>query len=152
MRRRIVGGVVGLVIAGVSVSVWAHEDMDSLPAGPIRDRHELMEGIGKNAKAIGEAIKKGDSKAVAASATNIQTDATKILPLFPEGSTNPKSRAKPEIWKNWAKFKADSQKLETTAGALAAAAQSGGDVKAGSQAMFGACKSCHDDFREPDDD
>jgi cytochrome c556 len=137
------------MVGGTASHSLAHETHE-LPAGPIRDRHELMEGIGDDAKAIGAAMKKDDNAAVAASAAKIQAAAAKITALFPEGSTDPKSRAKPEIWKNWAQFAADVEKLESTAGALAAAAKGGGDVKAASQAMFGACKSCHDAFRVPE--
>jgi cytochrome c556 len=153
MRKRVLAGVVVVVgLVGGATIVGAHEKghAASLPAGPIRERHQLMEGIGDDAKAIGNALKKGDTKSIAAPAAKIQVAAAKVVPLFPEGSTNPKSRAKPEIWQNWSKFTDDAQKLERTAGALAAAAQGGGDVKAAAETMFGACKSCHDDFRKPE--
>ena len=49
-----------------SASVVAddHEHSHKLPPGPIHDRHELMEEIGKHAKKIGEAGKAGDKKAI----------------------------------------------------------------------------------------
>ena len=57
--------------------------------------------------------------------------------------------AKPEIYKDPAKFKAEADKLETEMTKLAAAARSGDQnaVKAAFGEVGKACKSCHDDFR-----
>lgn len=57
--------------------------------------------------------------------------------------------AKPEIYKDADKFRAESQKLETETAKLAAAARSGDQnaVKAAFGEVGKACKSCHDDFR-----
>ena len=138
-----------ITVCGLSV-VSAHEPNEELPAGPIRDRHELMEGIGKNAKIIGNALKAGDHSPIAAGAEKIQVSAAKITALFPAGSTHPKSRAKPEIWSNWEKFEANAKRLQSDAGTLANVAKNGGDVKGAADTMFEACKSCHDDFRVPE--
>jgi cytochrome c556 len=149
-KTAIVMGAIVLIAGGLR-AVRAHEA--KLPAGPIRDRHDLMEGQGKNAKIIGDSLKAGgagDRLRIADAALKIQTSASKIVALFPPGSTDPKSRAKPEIWTHWDKFQEDAKKLEATAGELANAAQSGGDVKPAADAMFGACKSCHDEFRVPE--
>lgn len=149
-KTAIVMGVIVMVAGGLRV-VSAHEA--NLPAGPIRDRHELMEEQGKDAKYIGDSLKAGgagDRLRIADAALKIQTSAAKITALFPPGSTNPKSRAKPEIWTHWDKFQEDAKKLEAAAGELANAAQSGGDVKTAADTMFGACKSCHDEFRVPE--
>jgi len=149
-KTAIVMGAIVLMAGGLQV-VSAHEA--DLPAGPIRDRHELMEGIGKNAKAIGDSLKEGgagDRPLIGDSALKIQTSASKIAALFPKDSTDLKSRAKPEIWMHWDKFEKDAKLLEATASELALAAQSGGDVSAASKKMFAACKSCHDDFRKPE--
>src|SRR5438876_12195420 len=112
MRKR--GIVIALVVAGgcgvASVAALAHEH--NVPAGPIRDRHELMEGIGKNSKVIGDALKAHNVGPVADAAEKIKASAAKITDLFPPGSTHPKSRAKPEIWTNWAKFEENAKKLQ----------------------------------------
>jgi len=148
--RELLFGLMGLItVVALQAQVLAH-DAKNLPAGPIRDRHELMEGIGKNAKAIGNALKSGDLKAVPDAAEAIHTDAAKILPLFPPGSTHAESRAKPEIWTDWKTFEASAKDLEKTAGDLAAAAKSGGDVAAAADKMFDNCKGCHEKFRVPD--
>jgi len=149
MHTHVVIGTLCAVL-GTGVVASAHAASTDLPAGPIRDRHTLMEGIGKQAKIIGDAVKAGNTAPVAAAAEQIRTDAGKILGLFPPGSTDPKSRAKAEIWTNWADYSALVMRLQTDAGALAAAAHAQGDVKGAANTMFGACKSCHDKFREPE--
>jgi cytochrome c556 len=151
-KTAIVMGAIVLMAGGLRV-VRAHAAKEELPAGPIRDRHELMEEQGKNAKIIGDSLKAGgagDRLRIADAALKIQTSASKIAALFPPGSTDPKSRAKPEIWTHWEKFQANARKLEDSAGVLANAAQSGGDVKTAADTMFGVCKSCHDEFRVPE--
>lgn len=147
MKRLVITICFGLAVCG---TVWAHEAGHELPPGPLRDRHELMEGIGKNAKVIGDALKSGNLAPVAGAAEHIAADAAKITPLFPPGSTDPKSRAKPEIWQNWPKFEELAKQLHAKAAALAGAGKSGGDVPAAAHALFDTCKSCHDDFRVPE--
>jgi cytochrome c556 len=156
--RRLLGvmTVLGLCLLWGLGRAAAHEHdhghAEKLPPGPIHDRHELMEGIGEHAKKIGAAIKADDKKAVAPEADAIAAKAEKITGLFPEGSTHPHSRAKPEIWQDWKKFEAAAAQLHKDALELAKVARAGGDAGAASRQMFGACKSCHDSFRVPDDD
>ena len=143
-----------LLLAGlaalVSSDVFAHEAMN-LPPGPIKDRHELMEGIGDNAKKIGDALKANDVKAIPAAAEGIAASAPKIPGLFPPGSTSDKSRAKPEIWTDFPKFEAGAKALAVHAQDLAKVAKEGGDAGAAAKVMFGDCKTCHDAFRKPEE-
>jgi cytochrome c556 len=150
MRGQAIALAAALAVLGAVGVVSAHMESEKLPVGPIRDRHELMEGIGKNSKIIGDAVKSGKVDGVAEAAAKIQASAAKITGLFPKDSTDPKSRAKPEIWTHWKKFEENANLLAGTAGELADAAHSGGDVGAASKKMFGACKSCHDEFRKPE--
>jgi cytochrome c556 len=151
MRKSIVGTTLVFLCGVATTNAGTHEKKDALPAGPIRDRHELMERIGKNAKSIGEAAKSGNLEAVPAAAAAIEKDAAKTVALFPEGSLHPASRAKAEIWTDWAAFEAQAKDLQTAAAALASAAASGGDVAAAAKVMFKACKNCHDQFRTPEE-
>jgi cytochrome c556 len=59
------------------------------------------------------------------------------------------NRAKPEIWKEQAKFKAAAEKMQAEIVKLDAAAKSGNldAIKAAVSATGGSCKGCHDDFR-----
>lgn len=68
---------------------------------------------------------------------------------FVDGSDSGETKAKPEIWKQSAKFKEAADKLQAESTKLAAAAHSGKEdaFKAAFTATAGTCKSCHDDFR-----
>jgi cytochrome c556 len=68
---------------------------------------------------------------------------------FGEGTDLGETKAKPEIWKQSAKFKEYSDKFQAEAVKLAAAAKTGKEdaFKAAFTATAGTCKSCHDDFR-----
>ncbi len=139
----------GVLVVAAAVA-QAHESKEPLPEGPIRERHELMERIGKQAKIIGDALKSGKLEPVGPAAAKIAEEAAKALPLFPEGSTHPRSRAKAEIWKEWPEFEKLMNQLVSDAKATADAGASGGDVRAAANKMFGNCKSCHDRFRLPE--
>jgi len=161
MRRRVTYILVGAAVLGFAAVGVAQSDSqgmdpegtleEQLPVGPIRDRHELMESIGANAKKVGKAVKAGDNPTVANAAEKINKASGQIVSLYPEGSLHAKSRAKPEIWKNWAEFTADAQKLQDTSAKLVTVAKDKGDIGAASKAMFDTCKSCHDQFRTPED-
>jgi cytochrome c556 len=141
--------LLGLAAAwNVAVAEEGHGH-DHLPPGPIRDRVELMEGVGKNAKAIGGALKASKPADMVEPANGIASVMDKFITLFPEGSSGQGSRAKPNVWSDKKKFDELAMQLKTEATALAAAAKSGGDVKTAASAVFKTCKGCHTDFREP---
>jgi cytochrome c556 len=126
---------------------FAHDD--ELPPGPIRERHELMEEMGKQAKALNAALKAVDRAGVVAPAEAMAGLARRIPGLFPPGSTHPKSRAKPEIWQEFAKFEVIAGELDTSLVALSVTAKAGGDVEALGAKVMRTCKGCHDAFRLP---
>jgi len=68
---------------------------------------------------------------------------------FGEGTDVGETKAKPDIWKQNAKFKEAAEKFQAESVKLAAAAKAGKEdaFKAAFSATAGACKSCHDDFR-----
>jgi cytochrome c556 len=59
------------------------------------------------------------------------------------------TKAKPEIWKQTAKFKEAAEKFQVESAKLAAAAKTGKEdaFKTAFSATAGTCKACHDDFR-----
>ena len=87
---------------------------------------------------------------VAAESADIVANMSK-LPWagFGEGTDVGETKAKPEIWKQGAKFKEAADKFQQEAVKLQAAAKGGkeADVKAAFTATAGTCKGCHDDFR-----
>ena len=69
---------------------------------------------------------------------------------FGPGTDLPDSHAKPEIWKEMDKFKADADKLQQLTPKLVAAAKTGklDEIKVVFGETAKTCKSCHDAFRE----
>ena len=68
---------------------------------------------------------------------------------FGEGTDTADTKAKPEVWKQNAKFKEAAEKLQAESVKLVAAAKTGKEdgFKAAFSATGGACKTCHDDFK-----
>ena len=68
---------------------------------------------------------------------------------FGEGTDTAESKAKPEVWKQNAKFKEAADKLQAESVKLVAATKTGKEdaFKAAFSATAGTCKSCHDDFK-----
>jgi cytochrome c556 len=122
-------------------------------AAMIGYRQKVMQTNGFHAGSIG-AILKGEwphkedgpvhAKALAA-------NAQLILNAFKAQTADVKTDAKPEIWKEWAKFEEKAKAFERETAKLADLAGSSdmSGIPAQMKAVGGACKSCHDDFRKP---
>lgn len=158
--RRTARGVAFLATAmmlTMPAATSADDIAKKLPAGPIRDRHLLMEEIGDQAENINDAFEVGgegfDTSIIQRAATTIAMDAHRIPDLFPKGSTDPNSRALPKIWDKWDEFVRLAKQLEDQAQKLSAAAgaEDDEDLRGKSKKMFDTCKSCHDQFRKPKD-
>ena len=91
-----------------------------------------------------------DAKAAADNADVVQTVAKLPFQGFAEGTDKGvPQRAKPEVWKEQAKFKASAEKMQAEVAKLDAAAKTGNldAIKAAVGAVGSSCKACHDDFR-----
>jgi cytochrome c556 len=90
-----------------------------------------------------------DAKAAQDSAHVVATLSTLPWAGFAANTESVKSRAKPEIWKEAAKFKESGDKLVAEAAKLEAAAKTGNldTIKVAFGAVGGSCKACHDAFR-----
>lgn len=69
---------------------------------------------------------------------------------FVAGSDAGDTRAKPDIWKDWARFRGLMEKYQAETGRLLVAARSGqvGDLKSAVDDLTRVCKTCHDDFKK----
>lgn len=116
-------------------------------------RTYLMENVGDNAKELNDKLKAGNVAAAKVNAQAIALHATRIPNLFPKGSMSEKSRAKEEIWQRWGDFVKISRILQEEATQLGVTVTNGSAQAANAQArkVFSACKSCHDEFRKPDE-
>ena len=90
-----------------------------------------------------------DAKVAAESADIVATMSKLPWAGFGEGTDMGETKAKPEVWKQAAKFKEAADKFQQEAVKLQAAAKTGkeADIKAAFTATAGTCKGCHDDFR-----
>ena len=116
-------------------------------------RHEGMEQIGKDTKALSRELMSGSPtlSVVRASAADIDKLSRQASGWFPLG-TGPdvaKTRAKPDIWQNAQDFSSKLHNFQVAARAFDAAARSGdvAAIKARASDLGGACKACHDKYR-----
>jgi cytochrome c556 len=72
------------------------------------------------------------------------------LTAFGEGTDKGETRAKPEIWKESAKYKEAADKMQVEMGKLNVAAKAGNidALKAAFGPAAASCKACHDNFRK----
>ena len=90
-----------------------------------------------------------DAKSAAENAEIVASMSKLPWAAFGDGTDVGETKAKPEIWKQNAKFKEAAEKFKTESAKLAAAAKAGKEdtFKAAFSATAGTCKACHDDFR-----
>jgi cytochrome c556 len=153
----------GLLVVGTLVTVgWlyigasgAHEAHPThLPdqKDPIAFRAYLMANVGDNAKELNDKVKAGKIKEAKVNAQAIALHSTRVVDLFPQGSTSEKSRAKEEIWQKWDDFVKLANTFRGDADQMVVVAAEGKPDAATGQMkkVFAGCKSCHDSFRKPE--
>lgn len=124
--------------------------------GVVKERMELMEGLGDAMKAIAGMMKEPATYESAALARHAQTiemhGGDALTALFPADSADPPSEARAEIWTDWKRFRGLADDLKTEAGRLAAIAA---EAPAPTPELVGAfratastCGACHEAFRE----
>ena len=91
-----------------------------------------------------------DAKVAADNAAVLATVAALPWAAFGEGTDKGETRAKPEIWKESAKFKEGADKMQAEMVKLVAAARTGNldSLKAAFGPAAQSCKACHDAFRK----
>jgi cytochrome c556 len=119
----------------------------------IKYRQSLMEIIGTNMGAIGDIMKNQLDLpgAIANHAGQMAEAAALIGPAFKKDISKGPTDAKPEIWKDWAKFEKAVADYESAAQGLASAA-AGSDpaaVGAAMKTLGKSCSGCHKPFRKP---
>jgi cytochrome c556 len=91
-----------------------------------------------------------DAKVAADNAAVLSVVAGLPWGAFGDGTDKGETRAKPEIWKETAKFKDGADKMQAEMVKLAAAARTGNldNLKAAFGPAAQTCKACHDAFRK----
>ncbi|QPC43140.1 cytochrome c [Kaustia mangrovi] len=152
-KRLTVPAALCALILGLAVGSHAPSAQD---ADPIKAREDAMKAIGKQMGALA-AIVKGESAfsgpAVEQAANEIDMQLKTARDLFPEGSTSPDSRAKPEIWETPDDFMAKMDDAEAAAAKLADVGANGdeGAFRQAFMGLGGTCKACHEKYRKPED-
>jgi len=142
-HKAVLAAALGLAVVTAGGYASAQEDA-------IKARKDGFQVFRVSAGAIKKVVDdNGPASAAVAPAEAIAAQAGKQLQHFPAGSDKGNTKAKPEIWANWAQFEANMKDLESKAAAVATAAKANNidGVKAGFAAMGGACGTCHKSFR-----
>jgi cytochrome c556 len=142
---------VSLAIGVGTVAVVAQDKQ-----AQIKLRRDTMKRQGEDLKAISDFVKgEGDQAAAAKAIADLQSLAPKLVDLFPPGTGLDAfpgaTGAKPEIWKEWDKFKMIPASVLSEEQKLADAIKSGDKAAIGAQlANLGknGCGSCHTPYRE----
>ena len=144
--------LIAVSAAAISISAFAQSSPFAKPEGAVKYRKAALTVTAAHFGRLG-AMAQGkvpfDAKAAAENADIVANMSKLPWAAFGEGTDVGETKAKPEIWKQNAKFKEASEKFQAEATKLAAAAKSGKEdtFKTAFSATAGTCKSCHDDFR-----
>lgn len=114
-------------------------------------RQGVMGAIGGHMNAMVTILRKGiHQDELALHARGISALAEISPDIFPEGSDVGKSESLPAVWENRVEFDAAMTKFVEAAKVMEQAATTGDMAQIGTaiQGLGGACKGCHDDFRE----
>jgi cytochrome c556 len=150
MRTKLLAAAVAMAaLGGASLEALAQAKPDVL----VKQRQAAMTLQGKYLGPIGAMMKGAapyNADIVARNATFLENLSRMPWDGFDPSTQGEKSKARAEIYKEPAKFRAAYELLEAETGKLGAAARA--KDEAGVRASFGgvakACGSCHDAFRE----
>jgi len=142
--------IVGVVTAAVTLPAQAQF---AKPEDAIKYRKASLTVLATHFGRLG-AMANGrvpyDAKAAADNAEVIATVAKLPWAAFVDGTDKGETRAKPEIWKESAKFKEAADKSQAELAKVVTAARSGNldALKAAMGPAGSSCKACHDNFRK----
>ena len=150
MRMKLLAAAVAVAaLGGVSLEAFAQTKPDVM----VGQRQAAMKLQGKYLGPIGAMMKGAapyNADVVALNATFLENLSRMPWDGFDPSTKGEKSKAKPEVFTDTAKFRAAADTLEAETAKLGAAARAKNE--AGVRAAFGgvakACGSCHDAFRE----
>jgi cytochrome c556 len=147
----------GLLAPALCLALAACGGADTPGQKAANERHENFEAIGGAFKTIGDELKKEapDLAKIRESAARINGFAPQVRDWFPAGSGPQDSvdtDALATIWEQPDEFQKAAARLVDAAATLNTAAQSGdlAAVRGAVPGLGGACKNCHDRFREKD--
>jgi cytochrome c556 len=147
--KRLRATVLALATVGAAAVGVAHAADD--PAEVLAYRKHVMGALASGISNVFAVLegKASYSQHMVGSAKILHEASLQILDVFPAGSAVGDSRAKPEIWTDWAKFEAAGKALQVAAADLVAATEGGDMAAIGAAAgkVGDACGGCHKPFR-----
>lgn len=136
-----------LFLGAMASGVWAHGGA----TGIVKQRMDLMGELGSSMKQLSKIMRKKIPYSVDELRKIVREIELRsgghMTKLFPKGSLNKPSEAKPAIWQDWAAFEDLSKKMASKARALNAAANPSGPPVAAIRALGKTCTACHREFR-----
>jgi cytochrome c556 len=151
------GLIIGIAFAILGVSPSISADKPTSGQDLVEYREKRLKAAGGAMQALGQYDGSNVEIAIAAAKT-IDDVAGEFLSNFPEGSGPDgvgitKTRAKPEIWSDWAGFQAKAKAFDDAAAILTTAAATNDldQIKTAMGDVGKACKACHQDYRAPED-
>lgn len=145
--------LVAMTIASFALADPVQAEDPASGAPIVEYRQTVMEIVGSNMGAIGDILKNrlvlpGH---VAIHAGQIAQSSRLIAAAFKQNVASSATDAKPEIWKDWAKFESAIADLEKAARELETAAAKGDAAQIGPavKALGTSCGGCHKPFRKP---
>jgi len=135
--------------AGIAIAASLHGAAHEGATGVIKERMDAMEEMAKTMKAITQRVKANrDLGSIKADAQTIQQLAGKITSVFPSGTNQHPSEAKPVIWQKWSDFETKAGALAAESGKLAETdARDAKSIAAQVRVVSQACSTCHELYR-----
>jgi cytochrome c556 len=145
MNKPVFVSILAVAIASAALAHEGHEHA----TGVVRERMILMTDLGKRLLASSKRLRANkDLEGVTSDARAIHALALKMTPLFPPGSTQPPTAAKPAVWQDWDDFSAKARDLEKEAEKLVNTnPKDGAALRAQFRAVAFACDACHEKYR-----
>ena len=141
---------ISILAAAIVSGAVAHEGHEHA-SGVVRERMELMTSMGQRMLASSNRLRANkELENVPNDARAIHELTSKVTALFPPGSTQFPTAAKPAILQEWDDFTAKAKRLETESEKLMNANTRDGDaLRAQFRAVAFACDGCHEKYRVP---
>lgn len=140
--------ILAISVSLAATGALAHTGVDN---AAVKARMDSMSEIAKNMKILGNMAKGAsefDAQQARIAVDVIANKAAKTISLFEANETDPKSEAKPEIWKNFDDFKRKSDDLERVALKYSGAITTVDDLRAAMGSIGQTCKACHSEYRK----
>ncbi len=149
IRKTFATSLIASTLLAFSASIWAEV---SRYEEPIRYRRAVMTMVKRHYEQV-SAMAKGkipmNRDELNRHASYLEMLSRASIDGFVAGSHEGDTKAKPEIWQDWPRFRSQVEKFQGDAARLKEVARSGNPetLKGAVADMTRTCKSCHDDFK-----